>query len=38
LGEQVDPMSGALVAPAPLTWSHAEYLSTLLDLAERTKQ
>lgn len=37
LGEQVDPMNQALVSPAPLTWSHAEYLSTLLDLTERTK-
>ena len=37
LGEQVDPTNQALVSPAPLTWSHAEYLSTLLDLSERTK-
>lgn len=31
LAEQVDPMSGEAIAPAPLTWSHAEYVSTLLD-------
>lgn len=31
LAEQVDPTSGEAIAPAPLTWSHAEYVSTLLD-------
>jgi len=31
LAEQIDPSSGELIAPAPLTWSHAEYVSTLLD-------
>ncbi len=31
LGEQVDPVDNTLIAPAPLTWSHAEYISTLLD-------
>jgi len=35
LSEQVDPKTGRLIAPAPLTWSHAEYLSTILDLIER---
>lgn len=35
LGEQIDPSNGATISPAPLTWSHAEYLSTLLDLGER---
>lgn len=34
-GEQIEPVSGAVVAPTPLTWSHAEYVSTLLDIAER---
>ena len=29
--EQLDPRDGSLVSVAPLTWSHAEYLSTLLD-------
>ena len=37
LGEQVNPVDGDLVSPAPLTWSHAEMVSTLLDLAERQK-
>jgi GH15 family glucan-1,4-alpha-glucosidase len=37
LGEQVDPVDNTVVSPAPLTWSHAEYLSTLLDLVGKTK-
>jgi GH15 family glucan-1,4-alpha-glucosidase len=37
LGEQVDPVDDTVVSPAPLTWSHAEYLSTLLDLIGKTK-
>lgn len=32
LAEQVNPVDSSLIAPAPLTWSHAEYVSTLLDL------
>lgn len=32
LAEQVNPVDGSIIAPAPLTWSHAEYISTLLDL------
>jgi GH15 family glucan-1,4-alpha-glucosidase len=35
LSEQVDPKTGVVVAPAPLTWSHAEYVSTILDIIER---
>lgn len=31
LSEQIDPTTGQMVSVAPLTWSHAEYLSTLLD-------
>lgn len=31
IGEQIDPRGGGLISPAPLTWSHAEILSTLLD-------
>jgi GH15 family glucan-1,4-alpha-glucosidase len=37
LGEQVDPVDNTVVSPAPLTWSHAEYLSTVLDLIGKTK-
>lgn len=32
LGEQVNPINDDIVSPAPLTWSHAEYLSTMLDM------
>lgn len=32
MGEQIDPITNEIIAPAPLTWSHAEYLSTLIDL------
>lgn len=32
LSEQVNPKDDTNIAPAPLTWSHAEYVSTLLDL------
>jgi GH15 family glucan-1,4-alpha-glucosidase len=35
LSEQIDPATGRVIAPAPLTWSHAEYISTVLDLIER---
>jgi len=29
--EQISPIDHSLISPSPLTWSHAEYLSTLLD-------
>lgn len=32
MAEQVDPIDNTIVSPAPLTWSHAEYVSTLIDL------
>lgn len=32
MSEQLDASSGELVSPAPLTWTHAEYVSTLLDI------
>jgi GH15 family glucan-1,4-alpha-glucosidase len=35
LGEQVDPTIDQQVAPAPLTWSHAEFVSTMLDYIDR---
>ena len=34
MGEQIDPVTDNIVSPAPLTWSHAEYISTLLNLAK----
>jgi len=33
IAEQYNPVTKRHVSPAPLTWSHAEYLTTLLDLA-----
>ena len=35
MGEQLDPISDQLISPAPLTWTHAEYISTLLDTITR---
>ncbi len=37
MGEQIDPLTEEVIAPAPLTWSHAEYLSTLIDLLGRER-
>ncbi len=33
LSEQIDPLTDSLLSVAPLTWSHAEYVATLLDTA-----
>lgn len=38
LGEQVNPLTNDVISPAPLTWSHAEYVSTILDYIQKTKQ
>jgi len=35
LSEQINPKTSDTIAPAPLTWSHAEYVSTMLDSIER---
>ncbi|MBQ68786.1 hypothetical protein CL689_01855 [Candidatus Saccharibacteria bacterium] len=35
LAEQINPKTSETIAPAPLTWSHAEYVSTMLDSIER---
>lgn len=32
MGEQIDPTNYQVVSPVPLTWTHAEYVSTLLDI------
>ena len=32
MGEQIHPLTEEPIAPAPLTWSHAEYVGTLIDL------
>lgn len=31
MAEQIDPITDQTISPAPLTWTQAEYLSTLLD-------
>lgn len=33
LSEQIEPANGGPVGVAPLVWSHAEYINTVLDLA-----
>ncbi|MDB5165592.1 MAG: putative Glycoside hydrolase 15-related protein [Candidatus Saccharibacteria bacterium] len=38
LGEQINPTTNEVIAPAPLTWSHAEYISTLLDTITGSKK
>jgi GH15 family glucan-1,4-alpha-glucosidase len=35
LGEQINPKTDTQIAPMPLTWSHAELVSTLLDMRDR---
>lgn len=35
MSEQIDPVTNEVISPAPLTWTHAEYLSTLLDLISK---
>lgn len=37
MGEQIDPLTDEVIAPAPLTWSHAEYIGTLIDLLGRER-
>lgn len=32
MGEQLDPVTNEIISPAPLTWTHAEYIATLLDM------
>lgn len=32
ISEQLNPKTGDIISVAPLTWSHAEYLNTLMDL------
>lgn len=37
MAEQISPVDHSLISPSPLTWSHAEYLATLLDTIKRDK-
>jgi GH15 family glucan-1,4-alpha-glucosidase len=36
MAEQLDPVTNNIVSPAPLTWTHAEYITTLLNLVNKT--
>lgn len=31
MSEQLDPVTNEIISPAPLTWTHAEYITTLLN-------
>lgn len=35
MSEQINPADHSMIAPAPLSWSHAEYISTLLDTIKK---
>lgn len=35
MSEQISPIDHSLISPSPLTWSHAEYLSALLDTIKK---
>ncbi|MEP7204940.1 MAG: glycoside hydrolase family 15 protein [Candidatus Saccharibacteria bacterium] len=37
MAEQINPQTGQTVSPVPLTWTHAEYVSTLLDTITEPK-
>lgn len=37
LAEQINPDDHTMVSPSPLTWSHAEYIATLLDTLTEKK-
>jgi GH15 family glucan-1,4-alpha-glucosidase len=36
MAEQLDPVTNEIISPAPLTWTHAEYVTTLLNLINKT--
>lgn len=37
MSEQLDPVDDMNISPAPLTWTHAEYVSTLIDFIGRER-
>ncbi len=37
MSEQINPITHEQISPSPLTWSHAEYIATLLDTITETK-
>lgn len=38
LSEQISPLNEETISPSPLTWSHAEYIATLLDMITDVNQ
>ena len=38
LSEQINPLNEDTISPSPLTWSHAEYIATLLDMITEVDQ
>jgi GH15 family glucan-1,4-alpha-glucosidase len=38
MAEQYDPVADKIVSPAPLTWTHSEYVSTLLDMIAKSRK
>jgi GH15 family glucan-1,4-alpha-glucosidase len=38
MSEQLSPLDGSAVSVAPLSWSHAEYVATLLDVRGEAKE
>jgi GH15 family glucan-1,4-alpha-glucosidase len=37
LPEQISPVNNSFISVAPLTWSHAEYIASLLDMSIEKK-
>ncbi len=38
LSEQIDPYTGRQLSAAPLTWSHAEYVTTIIEYMEKLEE
>lgn len=38
MAEQFDPITQEIISPAPLTWAHAEYVATLLDMISKKQK
>lgn len=38
LSEQIDPYTGRQISTGPLTWSHAEYISTIISYLEKLEE
>jgi GH15 family glucan-1,4-alpha-glucosidase len=38
LSEQLHPFTGTQISAAPLAWSHAEYVTTIIDYLEKSEE